>query len=276
MLRSFIDCISLFLAAILFCLAATAGLASGRELVFAPLPIEQPESVVNTSRPLITYLSRHLGTPIQIRYESDFKTILRLFREGKIDIAHLGPLPYLSLKQSYTRVEPIATVNESDGSDAYTCALVTAFDGPSSLSQVQGPIALTQPLSTCGHLTAGYLLQKHGRQIESFRHDYLGNQDKVALAVIQGTYQVGTMKTALVKKYANLTLRVLEETPRFPGFLLVANTGTMKPELITKVRAALLSMPAKDREGLLMGQYGFSPVSHQTYDLLRTYQVFFK
>ena len=256
-----------FAGALLVSLVAMTGHAAGRELVYTPLPIEQPETVIDANRPLVAYLSKQLKTPI--RYEKNYDDILRLFQEGKIDIVHLGPLPYVILKSSYPQSEPVAAINEQDGKATYTCAMVTAFDGPMSVKQVRRSIAFSQPLSTCGRLTAGYLLDKYGIKLEDLHHDYLGNQDQVALAVVKGNYEVGTMKAAVAKKYTNLTLRIIEETPAFPGFLLVANKATMTPEQIAKIRSILLSTKPKDSAGLVLGRYGFSPVVDSSYDLIR-------
>jgi len=254
---------------LLSCLAATSGQTAGRELVYTPLPIEQPEKVITANRPLVTYLAKQLKTPITIRYEKDYEEILRLFQQGKIDIVHLGPLPYVILKKSYTKAEPVVAINEPDGKATYTCAMVTAFDGPTSVRQVRRSIAFSQPLSTCGHLTAGYLLDKYGSNLENLHHEYLGNQDQVALAVVKGNYEVGTIKAAVAKKYSNLTLRIIEETPAFPGFLLVANKATMTSEQISKIRKILLSTTPNDSGGLVLGRYGFSPVADSSYDLIR-------
>ncbi len=255
--------------ALLVCLVMLSGPAAGRELVYAPLPIEQPETVIAANRPLVSYLSKQLNLPITIRYEKDYEDILRLFQQGKIDIVHLGPLPYVILKNNYAKAVPLAAINEADGKGTYTCAMVTAFDGPVSVKQVRRSIAFSQPLSTCGHLTAGYLLDKHGIKLEALHHEYLGNQDQVALAVVKGNYEVGTIKTAVAKKYRNLTLRIIEETPAFPGFLLVANKATVTPEQISKISKILLSTTAKDSAGLVLGRYGFSPAIDSSYDLIR-------
>ncbi len=262
--------------ALMVCLMMQAGHAAGRELVYTPLPIEQPETVITANRPFVSYLSKQLHTPVTIRYEKDYQEILRLFQQGKIDLVHLGPLPYVILKKSYTKAEPVVAINEADGKSTYACAMVTAFDGPASVKQVRRSIALSQPLSTCGHLTAGYLLDKYGIQLENVHHEYVGNQDQVALAVVKGSYEVGTMKAAVAKKYTNLTLRIIEETPAFPGFLLVANQATMTPQQIAEIRKILLSTTPKNAAGLVLGQYGFAPVFDSSYDLIRQNLKFFR
>ena len=265
--------VSIIVLLIGFC-SGSAHASARRELIFVPLPIEQQEAVVSASKPLVAYLSRQLGQPVTIRYESNYEDILRLFKEGKVDIVQLGPLPYTALTQIYNKAVPLVAIRESDGKVGYTCAMVTAFDGPTSVKQVKRSVALAQPLSTCGHMTAGYLFEKHGRNLEDLHHAYLGNQEKVALAVVRGTYEVGTMKTALARKYSNLTLRVVEETPVFPGFLLVGNAATLTGDQLKKLREALIKLQPADQKGLVLGRYGFAPVADRDYDLIRRYRTY--
>lgn len=265
----------IYASALLLC-GFASGQAAERPLVFTPLPIEQPETVIAASRPLADYLSRQLGVPVTIRHEKKYEDIIRLFKEGKIDIVHLGPLPYVTLRRDCPDAEPLATIREPDGKAAYTCAVVTAFDGPASISQVRRSVALTQPLSTCGHLTAGYLLDRHHIKLETLRHDYLGNHDKVALAVVKGAYEVGAIKTSVAKKYTNLTLRVLEETPPFPGLLLVGNKATLKQDQINQIRKSLITIPGQEQERLVLGKFGFTAVSDADYGLIRQNMKFFK
>lgn len=265
-----------FAAVLVTGLVVKSGHTADRMLVYTPLPIEQPETVLAANRPLVSYLAKQLKIPVTIRYEKNYEDILRLFQEGKIDIVLLGPLPYVTLRNSYAKAEPLVAINEADGKATYTCAMVTAFDGPDSVREVRRSIALSQPLSTCGHLTAGYLLDKHGVKLEALRHNYLGNQDQVALAVVKGAYEVGTLKAAVAKKYASLTLRIIEETPAFPGFLLVANRATVTPDQIREIRKLLLGIASKDRAALVMGQHGFAPVLDANYDLIRQNLKFFR
>lgn len=256
---------------ILFVCCVGVFTAPARDLVFVPLPLEQPEAVIARARPLAALLSARLQQPVQVRYIPNYQDILQQFKRGTIDILHLGPLPYLKLLQMQAGAEPLVVVNEADGSTAYTCALVTAYDGPSAIAQLQGPVALPQPLSTCGHPSAVYLFDRQGNNLEKLGYTYLGNHDKVALAVARGNYQAGTMKTALAVKYANLGLRVLAETPPLPGFLLVANRANLPPKRIDELRQLLLGLTAQERSGLQLGRYGFSPVVDESYQQLERY-----
>jgi phosphonate transport system substrate-binding protein len=246
-------------------------LSAARELVFVPLPIENQAAVITDHTPMIQYLSEKLGVTIRIRYEKDHHRILQLFKEGKVDLVQLGPLPYTTLKKEYARSRPLAIMNEADGKPCYTCALVTSFDGPQSVEKINSPLALTQFFSTCGYFSASLLLKEHDLDLEKLGYDYLGTHENVALAVVRGEFKTGSMKTAVVRRYENLTLKILEESPPLPGFVIVGNTVTLTPEQLEQISNLLIQATPEVRVSWKVGRYGFSPVSDNDFEQFTHY-----
>ncbi len=237
------------------------------DLVYIPLPIEDQETVVADHTPMVNYLAEKLGVSIHIRYEKDYDRILQLFKEGKIDLVQLGPLPYTTLKKAYPQAQPLAIMNEADGKPYYTCALVTSFDGPQSVQDINSPLALPQSLSTCGYFSAELLLHDHKPGLEQLGYQYLGSHSKVALAVIRGELKTGVMKTSVTKKYHDLTLKVLQETPALPGFVIVGNSATLSAEQLQRIGQLLIQADAQTRSSWITGKEGFSAVSDQDFTL---------
>lgn len=238
-----IVCIGLALALLL-----AAPLRAAEALVFAPLPLETPETVVGQWRPLLDRLAKTLGVPIRIEYTVSYDELLALFRAGKIDLAHLGPLPYVALKEEFPAVEPIVNFRERDGQAAYTCALFALDERRLSPRKIVGmKIALTQPLSTCGYLMTDGLLKSHGSGLEKNRYRYLGQHDAVAIAVVRGDYDAGGAKTSIVRKYAHLGLTILAESRPVPALTLVANAERVPAERIERIRRFLVEADAAMR-----------------------------
>jgi len=243
---------------------------------FAPLPMENRETVVKQFRPMTDYLQQRLGISIEYVYADSYDDILEKFRNGAIDLAYLGPLPYVELRASYPQAEPLIHFKEASGQTTYTCALVAFTDSAFPLNDLTDKtMALTQPLSTCGYLSANGLLRRHGSSLEHNRYRYLGKHDAVALAVVQGQFEVGGLKTAIGKKYTHLGLSILDETAPLPSFALTANKTTLKPELLNQIRHALISIDpdGKHRE-MLTGwgdniRYGAVPADDANYDVIR-------
>ena len=207
--------------------------------------MEKRETVLNRFRPLTEYLSGKLQLSVEYVYSQDYAELLEKFRRSEIDLAYLGPLPYVELRRSFAAAEPLLFFKESSKSVTYTCALVT-FPG-NGFNLLQGEyqrIALTQPLSTCGYLSTNGLMRNYGKSLEKNHYRYLGTHDEVALAVIRGDYAAGGLKTTVAQKYAHLGLFVLTETSPLPAFALVVNTRTLSADRIAGIKDALLKMDA--------------------------------
>lgn len=245
--------------------------AAAETLVFAPLPMETPYTVAAQWKPLLSYLEQQLGASLQIDYSGSNDEVVEKFRSGSLDLAYLGPLPYVKLRKTFPLAEPVVVFREKDGAATYTCALVVAADSPLELKTLkQKRIALTQPLSTCGYFAAQGMLQQQGRSLEENRFRYLGPHDEVALAVVRGDFEVGGLKTAIARKYARLGLTVIAESPPVPGLALVANRNRLSVQRIEQIRQLLLNAPPEVRK-----QWGDNicngvvPASDSDYDGMR-------
>ncbi|GAB6058836.1 hypothetical protein JCM31598_19530 [Desulfonatronum parangueonense] len=229
-------------------------------LTFTPLPLTNPERVVAESRNLAEHVSMLLGRNVQIRYEQDYATILELFAQDEIDLVQLGPLPFVTLRGMAPQAEPLVFFRNRDGRTDYSCALVTAMDTAEDLSLHQGPIALTQPLSTCGYLATAILLEQMGQSLGQLPHAYLGSHEAVALAVIRGEYSLGGLRASYGESYAQIGLRILERTQPLPEFVFVANSRTLDRKTLEKLTRDLVAIPAETlRHWVGLGRWGMTP-----------------
>ncbi len=258
--------IALALVMLLGALPAAAG-----TLTFAPLPMETPMTVASQWKPLLNYLELTLGVTIDIDYSQSNDEIIDKFRAGKLDLAYLGPLPYVTLKKTFAAANPVVVFHEKDGQPTYTCALITLAGSPLDLKGMTGrTIALTQPLSTCGYFATGGLLQHLGSSLESNRYRYLGQHDEVALAVVRGEFDAGGLKTAIAHKYAHLGVAVKAESDPLPGLALVANGNRLPHERIEQLRKALLAAsPDLRRQWGDNIRHGVSAAKDGDYDGMR-------
>lgn len=258
----------------------TAGLAlqSGKlaaqaaeSLSFAPLPMETPETVVAQWKPALDYMSKTLGTPLRIEYQESYTAILEKFRTGKLDLAYLGPLPYVTLKEQYPAAVPVVHFKEKDGQASYTCAIVSLAERQLTPKKLRNQkIALTQPLSTCGFLLTDSLLQRAGSNLEQNHYRYLDKHDAVAVAVARGDFDAGGLKTTIGRKYTHLGLEIIAESSPLPGFALIANGARLSPERIEQLRQALVEADAGQRASWGDNiRHGAVPAADKDYDVVR-------
>ena len=239
----------------------------------------QPAMVTRHARPMLSYLEQELNEPISIEFHKNYATILDAFCKDNIDLAFLGPLPYIKLKKNCNKVVPIVRFVNKRGEATYTCSIITnAETGLTRLQDLKGKrIALTQPLSTCGYLMTDFLLRGADQRLTDTQFRYVGNHRKVALSVIRNEADAGGLKTSIAHKYEHLGIRFLARTPPLPGFLLVANGSTMSSRQIQKIRAALLRLqPLSNQKDAKITacwgekiRYGAISVNDRDYDIIR-------
>lgn len=246
-------------------------------LTYSPLPMVNPEKVVAETRPMLDYLSRSLHLPIQINYPSNNAEVVKAFMEDRIDMAEIGALPYLLLREVAPHAQALVFILEEGASATYTCALVGPFDGAPSVEALAEEIPLvlatTQTLSTCGPLSASWLLHSAGIAPERADFNVLGNHEEVALAVARAEYAAGSMKTLIARRYRHLGVQVLAETPPLPVFALVVNTRTLSETTITRIKELLLDISPQERAHWAIGRHGFQAVEADSYGSL---EQFFK
>ena len=253
--------------------------AQAETIRFAPLPMENRETVVKQYRPMVLYLEKSLNVTIEFVFADNYADILNNFIAGQIDLAYLGPLPYVELRAKDSHAEPLVHFNEASGQPMYTCAIVTLADSPLPLQGLKNKkIALTQPLSTCGYLSVNGLLREQGGSLEDNRYAYLDKHDAVALAVVRGEFDAGGLKTAIGKKYGHMGLKILAETAPMPSFGLVGNQATMSTTTMQALREALtkLNPAAGDKEMLATWgeniRFGAVAASDKDYDVVRKFK----
>lgn len=267
----------LMLAAALCITVASPALAE-RPLRFTPLPLEDRKILLSQFRPMLDYLQRETGLEYQFRVYENYGKILQALQDDAVDLAYLGPLPYILLTREDADFEPLVRFLNAEGGSYYTCSLVAFGDNPVELADlVEQPIALTQPYSTCGYLLTETLLRRHGRSLAQNRFDYTGSHSESILSVVRGTHVVGAAKSSIVDKYRHLHLRVIAESGPLPGFLLVANTRTTTAAQRQRIRAALTGLkPLRDAAARRTTQdwgdnirYGAIPARDADYEPIR-------
>ncbi|BBO91062.1 PhnD/SsuA/transferrin family substrate-binding protein [Desulfosarcina ovata] len=245
------------LAAIWITTLAAVAMASAETLRFIPLPMQDRETVLKQFRPMTAYLEQRLGATIVYDYCDNYADVLERFRQSKVDLAYLGPLPYVRLRTVFDGAEPLVHFKEASGEARYTCSLVTFVDtGFDPGSSRDRQIALTQPLSTCGYLSTGGLMRNHGGSLADNLYRYLGKHDAVALAVVRGEFDAGGLKSAIARKYTHMGLKIVAKTPPLPGFALVGNRHTLDPTMMDRIRQELIVLDPKGKDESRLSAWG--------------------
>jgi phosphonate transport system substrate-binding protein len=235
---------------------------------FAPLPLEQRKIVQEQFQGLADYLEEAAGVEIEWVHLNGYEEILAAFCAGKVDLAYLGPLPYLILSRDCPQARPLGCFRDAEGAAAYTCSLVVFGDSGLTLGGLKGVrFGLTQPYSTCGYLASSEMLASVGLTLggDGNRFSYAGSHSEAALGVARGQYDVAGIKTSIAARYRHLNLDVIATSAPYPGFNLVANAATLAPGTLDRLQQAVLRLdPAAHPEPSERMQTWGDPIRHGT------------
>jgi len=236
-------------------------------LNFSPLPIKNTSKNIQDFLPLTSYLENELNLTIKYSQHQNYQDIINDLKAGKIDIAYLGPLPFIALKKEYPQIKLLATINQNNGSTQYRCVL-TKFKHDQIDTTIPIKVALTQPLSTCGYYMTQKLLKENlGLELKEQKYDYTMSHSNAILSTLEGNYIVAGAKDSIAEKHKTLGMEIIAKSDPLPGFVLVANLQTISPEQFKSLQNTILNIDKnqyKKWKGLF--SKGFSTPKDKEYE----------
>lgn len=201
-----------------------------------------------------TYLERQLGRPVVFSQRSNYRDIIDLLLQGKLDFAWVCGYPYVR----YETELRITAVPLYQGKPLYRAYLIVPSDDKAtqSLTDLRGKVfAYSDADSNSGYLVVQYQLLNLGTRSSDFfrRTFYTGAHRKVVEAVANGVADGGTVDgyvwDVLSQVNPELTsrTRVVSRSEAF-GFPPLVARRTLDKKTIKSVQNAMLHMN-KDVEG---------------------------
>jgi len=232
-------------------------------LLYGPLPLQNPAATQARNQPLADLLGELLGREVRLALFDDHAALIDALARGDIDIAELGPLPFLLARDAAPDLLPIASFREPDGRAEYRCVIVAPVDGLVSLQAVPDldedlTLALTRRESTCGPVVSFSVLSERGLDLERVEAAYRGGHDEVAIAVLRQQHLLGGMKDSVASLFHGLGLRVLAASEPVPGFVLALRSGALESASLTHLAQALIELDEAQRGRLQNGSHGFA------------------
>ncbi len=199
--------------------------------------------LIKNFSPLTAYLSNKIGQPIQIRVSKDYKSHNQRVGEGRIDLAYLGPAPYVQITRVYGKQTILAGL-QVNGSPLFHGMIITRQG--SSIKTIKDLIgkkfAFGDPNSTMSHLIPRFMLFEKGVPVNKLQqYEFLGSHNNVALGVLGGYYDAGAVKEGIYDEYKARGLNILAKSPPIPAHLFVSSNH-LPEETITTLRQLLLNL----------------------------------
>ncbi len=201
-----------------------------------------------------SYLERRMGQPVSFIQRGNYREIIDMLHDEKLDFAWLSGYPYVRNKD----MMQLVAVPLYRGEPRYQAYLIV----PSTDSQTQSledlrgkGFAFCDPDSNSGYLYVVHLLSRQGESPSSFfgRTFFTWSHLKVVQAVASGLAQGGAVDgyvwDTLALAHPELTsqTRILGKSPQFGSAPFVANRAVPKIK-INKLQRVLVQM-GLDSEG---------------------------
>jgi len=260
---------------ILFLLLAGQPAHAGEPLTLGVHPYLASTELVRRFKPLADYLGRKLNEPVVVEISIDYQDHIDKIGKGKLDIAYIGPAPYVKLVKTYGPKRLLARL-EINGEPTFTGVIIKARDNPiNSLAELRGKsFAFGDPNSTMSHLVPWYMIRQAGLTVRDLgRYSFLHNHNNVALGVLVGDFDAGAVKEEVFFKYRSRGLSELARTPRISEHLFVAS-DKLPDAQVKAIRDALLRLKDDPEGKAIMVSIkktvtGLVPVRDSDYDNLR-------
>lgn len=218
---------------------------------FAPLPMDIAPKLHMQYSHMLDYLEKETGLEFEFIYCSNYEETIKRFQNKEIDIAELGPLPYLKLSKKIPEIKPFLTFLTQEGDDSYTCKLFTyddAINELGDLDQSNPHLFLTSVHSTCGPLMVGEMLATTAKKVDDFNKTFSQTHSNVVLDNLLTHNSIGGIKSTVYANYEHIGLKTLATSQGIPGFTFAAHTKLISDEEIRLIQNAILKLqPLKNK-----------------------------
>lgn len=140
---------------------------------------------------LLRWIGERAGLSLVRRHVGSYEELVRLLRDGTIDVAWLPPIPFARLEEERI-VRPLVRV-ERGGGDAFVAVLFARSDGALfRLEDLRGRhVGWVDPLSTTGYVVPRMRLAARFPGPMFARESFFGSHAGVVRAVLDGVVDVG-------------------------------------------------------------------------------------
>jgi len=262
--------------------SGAAALAADAPLTLAFTPSKDPTALKEAADAFATALAKLAGVPVRAQVASDYAGVVEAVRGRRVDLAFVHPVGYVLANREAGCQILVRDIWQ--GRVAYTARLyVRRNSGIERLEDLRGKsIAFVDPASSSGYIYPMVLLMKRGlvrdRDPKTFFKDALfaGTHDAALQSLVRGRVDAA----ATFDKAPELYLRDMAlvnqltsvaETPEIPEAGICARPG-LPPDLLSRVKRALLAMKAPEHAAVLKGTYdidGFVEAADRDYEPVR-------
>lgn len=221
------------------------------------LPDESPDLLRDRYAPLLNRMAEHTGIRTELVIPRDYSGLVRLFEEGRIDLAYFGGLTFL---QAEERARAIPLVSRDVDLNFKSYFLVPNDSPVRAISEMHNlRFAFGSNLSTSGHLMPRFFMQRDGIDPEQRFSEilYSGAHDRTIYWLLEGRADAGVANAAIVDamladgRLPRGALRIIGQTPPYADYVWAVRPGFPKRQL-QAIRDLFLSLTPDRTDDLVI------------------------
>ncbi len=243
------------------------------DIKFGIYTSDKPSAMYKKFKPVIKYLEKELKKnglehKIGLKIYPSYEKAINGLAKGEFHFARFGPASYILAKEKNKNIKLLA-MEINKGKKRFKGVFIVKNDSNiATLGDLKGKnFAFGSSKSTIGRYLSQAELLKNGISSNELNiFEYLGRHDKVALAVVNGSYDAGVVKE---KTYASYKERGLKSIYKFDNVTKpwVVKEG-ISLELYTALQSSLLNLKDKKILKIFKGD-GFVKTDDKEYNFVR-------
>jgi phosphonate transport system substrate-binding protein len=242
---------------LLGCALVLLGSLAQAQAVFkvTAIPDESPTELARKAAPLVKYLERILGRPVEFTPVTDYAASVEALVNKQVDMAWYGGFTFVQANvRSGGKVVPLVQREEDE---QFRSVFITSNPGIKSLADLKGKnVSFGSQSSTSGHLMPrSFLLQAHIDPDKDFKRvAYSGAHDATIAAVAAGKVDAGALNISVWEKFVkegkvdSSKVKVFYTTPGYFDYNWTVHAD-MPAALRDKLTQAFLSLDRNTAEG---------------------------
>ncbi len=241
-------------------------------LIFITLPVENVSRMYEKFLPLKEYLEKSISRKIVLKVAQNYQEAIEHIGTGEAHLAYLDPSAYCEAKHRYNIVPVAKAINA--GSSTYKSVIVARHNSPfNKIIEVKGrKLALGNKSSSSSYLIPAVMLKEVGISLKDFSSvDFLEEEDRIALSVLTGRYDIGGMSEGVARKYIHDGLKIIKTSESIPQYSISSYLG-ISGELRKKLKKVLVSIDKEKYPDLVYAMKdieGFAPAEDRDFDVVR-------
>ncbi|MFZ3084106.1 putative selenate ABC transporter substrate-binding protein [Rhodoferax ferrireducens] len=219
------------------------------------IPDESPTELARKAAPLVKYLEKILGRPVEFTPVTDYAASVEALVNKQVDMAWYGGFTFVQANvRSGGKVVPLVQREEDE---KFRSVFITSDPGIKSLADLKGKnVSFGSQSSTSGHLMPrSFLLQAHIDPDKDFKRvAYSGAHDATIAAVAAGKVDAGALNISVWEKFVKegkvdaSKVKVFYTTPGYFDYNWTVHAD-MPVALRDKLTQAFLKLDRNTAEG---------------------------